>query len=196
MDRSSGEDPVDSTQMLIDHIKAIRKRPQFATALITFVVENNLGNEAIWLVNRLEEKMPNHYNIKIYRENVKDPKTGTIKKRVGFKTDSLNKEDAVGILDERLYKKTVHIYQTNRCTTDKTPYDFIQTREDYIDARIPSSHILLDELSNYSRKYIPSKTDLQEGKYKFTGKSGGRCDDASMAILINSYVANEIGQQM
>jgi len=166
--------------MLIDHIRAIRRNHQFKTALILLVIECNLGNEAEWVVARLCEKMPYDCNLRVYKEQSIDD-WGKERTRTGFRTTDLNKEDAVGSLNERLFKQKIHLYS-----------NWIQTREDYVDAGMPSHQILLNEMSNFSRKYIPPKQDYQDGKYVFAGKTSGRKDDAVMSLLINGYVSENL----
>jgi hypothetical protein len=153
-------------QAILEHIRALRSRSEFAGCTIVVCVESNLGAEAENYCNFLREKrVP---NIVIMRED---------HDRDGWRTTNDTKKLGCIRMNSVLNDRRLKFYSQMTRVASKQP--------EHTPAQLRAT--IIEQLMAFMRIILPQRNIWDDIKEKFSGKLGGR-DDLAVAMQMSLLV--------
>ena len=152
-------------QLLLQHIRSLRGKPQLREAQFIFLPENNLGQEA----EHMRHMVRNERRLFTVHE----------KRKAGVCTTHSRKEMMVAALLQYFNGKKLHI--TNDCICANPRMDantrLVQTKD-----------TMKKQLIQFRKMVIPGSQPYKASKYVFTGKAKtGMQDDLVMTLMICTW---------
>lgn len=152
---------LENHNLVIAHVRSIRKKPRFSSTMSVFILESNLGLESAHIANMLEHNLT-HFVIM----NEKDDKTA----HVGFRTTNAMKTLAVETLRERILDNALRVASEDSFTSETLGFR-------------GAVNTLLDQMSGFCE--VLRESDVSQPKKFYSGKKGpaGK-DDVIMTLML------------
>jgi len=160
-------------EIIVAHINILRSMPGLEHARIIFCPESNLGGEGARLTDDL--RRARMHNVYVLREDGGNE---------GFRTTDRSKDEMKNAVNAALNEHRVRFHPNWVCANTEQNHTPESMRK-----------LLIEELLNYKRQLIYSKTDPYKlPTVRYTGKIGGTCDDHAIVFQL-LYVCREIYRQ-
>ena len=152
------------SDLLINHIKAVRNLPGLESAYVMLSVESNLGNEAM------------HHHAYISSSGLtKVVVMNEDKDRDGVRTTHDMKRTMVIILNDALTHLRLHFYKDMVSVNDRHDSNAMVKK-------------IIQQVTGFHRIVIPPVKPHQEPKERYDGTMGGGRDDLIMALMLGLYM--------
>ncbi len=160
--------PQDAKQIMLNHITEVRKKPGLENSTLVFIMESNLGWDAI----ECAEFLRRHETPRIcyMRED---------QGRIGIKTTEYSKEEMARGIKHKLQDNAICFHRNFFCMAeDMTPE---KLKEEFG-----------KQLKNFKRKTIKIGKQI---KVRYNGKGGYGFDDLVIALGLNNYMRSRFFNQ-